>query len=110
MSVNGTNQAFAWVVRSGDLGQIAFVEQRQLQRASLGESLDLWRAQRGDPIEPGGLEVLVDPRRGDHAAVANQHHMLEAEAALQLLNLRRQPPSRSIAGSPVFATTEPGRR
>ena len=89
IGVAADDQAFAWIVRGGDLGQVPLVEQRKLQRAGLGEGLDLRRAQRGDPVEPGGLEVLADPRRGDHAPVADQHQVLEAKAALQRLDLAR---------------------
>ena len=37
----------------GDAGDVALVEQRELQRAALQQPLDRRRAQRGDPIEAG---------------------------------------------------------
>ena len=55
-----------------------------------GERLDGGRPERGDPVEPGGLQLLFDPGTGDHAAVADQHHPLQAEAFLQLVDLRGQ--------------------
>ena len=45
------------------------------------------RAQGGDPVEPGGAQILVDARLGDHAAIADQHDVVDGEAALQLRNL-----------------------
>ena len=39
---------------------------------------------------PADFDVLGDARLGDHAAVADQHHMAEAEALLELVDLRRQ--------------------
>ena len=38
---------------------------------------------------PGGLQLL-DPGAGDHAAIADQHHPLQAEAFPQLGNLHGQ--------------------
>ena len=52
--------------------------------------LDRRGAQRGDPVEPGGLDVFGDARLGDHAAVADQDDMVEAEALLELLDLGGQ--------------------
>src|SRR5512147_1021802 len=36
----------------------------------------------------GGLQLFFDPGTGDHAAVADQHHPLQTEASLQLVDLR----------------------
>jgi hypothetical protein len=58
--------------RLADSSRIALVTQGQLQAAGLCEAADRWRPQRGDPVEPGGLEDLLDPRLGDHAAIADQ--------------------------------------
>ena len=45
--------------------------------------MDLWRAQRSNPIEPvGGLELVANPRTGQHAAVAHQYDALERETLL----------------------------
>jgi hypothetical protein len=66
---------------------IAIVEQRQLQRAGFDERLDLRRAQGGDPVEPGRLEILADAGMGDEAAVAHHDHAGEAKARLELLHL-----------------------
>jgi hypothetical protein len=43
------NQALARIVGAADLGQIALVEQRQLQRPAVGQGADRRRPQRGDP-------------------------------------------------------------
>ena len=39
---------------------------------------------------PADADVLGDARLGDHAAVADQDHMVEVEALLELLDLGRQ--------------------
>ena len=90
VGVAADHQPFAGKLGRGDLGQMAFVEQRELQGAAIGQGLNLWRAQAGDPVEAAGLEVLAQPRLRDHAAVADQHHVLQAKAALQFLDLSRQ--------------------
>jgi hypothetical protein len=49
------DQALAGVVGAGDLGKVALVKQRQLQRAVLGgEGLDRGRPQRGIQSSPAG--------------------------------------------------------
>ena len=75
------------IVGRGDLGQVTIVEQRQLQRAAIRQLLDARRPERGDPVQPGRLEILADARAGDHAAVANHDHTVQAEAELELLHL-----------------------
>ena len=50
IGVAADDQAFAWIVRGGDLGQVALIEQRELQPAGFGQSLDLRRSQGGDPV------------------------------------------------------------
>jgi hypothetical protein len=44
-------------------------------------------AQRRDPVEAGRGEIGVGAGLGDHAAVADQHHVVEVEALLQLADL-----------------------
>ncbi len=46
-------------------------------------------AQRGDPVEPGRAQGLLDARGGEHAAVADQDHVAQPEALLQLGDLSR---------------------
>ena len=46
--------------------------------------------QRRQPVETGRSEVFLDPGLGNHAAIAHQHHAGQAEALLQLRDLRRQ--------------------
>ena len=50
--------------------------------------LDRRPPQGGDPVQPGGAQCLIDPRAGQHAAVADQHHVAQPEALLQLGDLR----------------------
>jgi hypothetical protein len=47
----------------------------------------LWRTQAGDPVQPGRLEILADAGRRDHAAVTDQHQMLEPEPLPQFVDL-----------------------
>ena len=85
------HQAFARIVGAGDLGHVAVIEQRGLQRPALGrELLDRRSPQRGDPIQTGRAQRLLDPRAGQQSAVAHHHHALQLEALLQLVDLRRQ--------------------
>ena len=85
------DQTFARIVRALDLGQVAVVEQVGLQGAALGgKRLDGGRAQGGDPVEASRFQLLLDARRGDHAAVTHEDHALQAEALLQLGDLGGQ--------------------
>ena len=99
IGIAANNQPFARIIGGGDLGEIALIEQRQLQWTRLGEFLDLRCAQAGDPIEAGWLDVLANARRGDHAAITDQNHMLETEALLQLVDPCCQ--RAGIAGIPL---------
>jgi len=93
VAIAAHDQPLAREVGRADLGQVPFVEQRELQRPLiLHQGLDLRRPQAGDPVQPGGDEIVAKPGRGDHAAVAHQHHALDAEPALELVDLRLQRP------------------
>ena len=46
--------------------------------------------ERGDPVEPGGPQLVADAGAGDHAAVPDQHHPRQPEALFELVDLRRQ--------------------
>ena len=82
------HQPLAGIIRAGDLGQIALVEQRELQGSvRSGERLDGRGAQRGDPVEPGRDQILAQPCLGDHAAIPDQDYAAEAEAMLELVDL-----------------------
>jgi hypothetical protein len=85
------HQAFARVVGAGDLGHVAVIEQRGLQRPARGrELLDRRGPQCGDPIQTSRAQRLLDARAGQHSAVADHHDALQLEALLQLVDLRRQ--------------------
>ena len=71
----------------GDLGQVLGIEQGQLQRAVADQFLDLRGAQRGDPVQLRGPDVLAQPRRGQHAPVPDQHHLADREPVLDLGDL-----------------------
>src|ERR1700722_14735976 len=82
------DEALAREVRTFDLGQVALVEQRELQGSALGgELLDRRGSQRGDPVEPGRLELVLDAGLRDHPAVADHDDTLEPEAVLELGDL-----------------------
>ncbi len=66
------------------------VEQGQLQRVGLDEGLDLRGAQRGDPIQLGGAQLIADARAGEHAAVPDQADPGEPEAFFELGDLGAQ--------------------
>ena len=87
VGIAADDQPLAGIIGCGDRGHVALVEQRELQGAAVQQRLDRRRAQRGDPVEPGRFDLLGDARLGDHAAVADQHHVVEAEALLQLVDL-----------------------
>ncbi len=73
----------------GDLDQICLVEERHLQLAIAGQFLNLSGTQGGDPFDAvSGGQVLADAGAGDHAAVADEHDLLQAEAEAQLIYLR----------------------
>ena len=72
-----------------ELEQVALVEQVHLQGAVVQQAADLAALQRGDPAEAFGLQLL-DRSLRDHAAIADQHHVVQAELAAQLVGLRQQ--------------------
>src|SRR6202007_1833457 len=80
------HQTFTRIIGAGDLGHVAVIKQRGLQRpARGGELLDCRRPQRGDPIQTGRAQRLLDARAGQQPAVAHHHHALQLEALLQLV-------------------------
>ena len=90
VGIAADDQPLAGEVGRGDRRHVALVEQRQLQGPAVHQRLDGRGAQRADPVQPGRLEVLVDPGLGDQAAVADQHHVGEVEALLELVDLRAE--------------------
>ena len=90
IGIAADHQPLAGILRRCDGRHVALIEQRQLQSAAVQQVLDRRPAQRGDPVQAGGSDVLADARLGDHTAIADQHDMLKAEALLELVDLRRQ--------------------
>ena len=82
------NQPLARIGIAADFGQVGVVEHRALHRAGAHQLADRGRAQRRDPIEPRRGDLLTDTRFGEHPAVADEHHPLQAKAPAQLLELR----------------------
>ena len=79
------------IVGLDDLGHVAVVEERQLQGSVVDcQRLDGGRPERGDPVQPGRLQIVLDARRDDHPAVADQHHPPRPEAFLELVDLHSQ--------------------
>ena len=65
------------------------VEQRRGDGAGSDQLADGRCAQRGDPAQPVDAgEVLADAGRGQHPAVADEHHAVEAESGADLVDLR----------------------
>jgi hypothetical protein len=81
------DQPLARIVVRGDLGQVALVEERQLELARLHELRQLGRLERCDPGGALGLRQQLEVRLGDHAAVRDHDHALQREAHPQLLDL-----------------------
>src|SRR5207253_4572037 len=81
------DQPLAGEVGGGDLGEVLLIEQGQLERAVVGHELaDGGGAQRGDPSVGIGprrpvfqLVQGLDPGGGDHPAVPDHDHFLQAE-------------------------------
>ncbi len=63
------------------------VEQGQLQVPVADQRLDLRGAQRGDPVQARGADVLAQPGGGQHAPVPDQHHLGDPEPVLDLGHL-----------------------
>ena len=81
------HQPLAGEVRGGDLGQVLGIEQGQLQVPAADQRLDLRGAQRGDPVQVSGADVLAQPGGGQHAPVPDQHHLGDPEPVLDLGHL-----------------------
>ena len=87
LGVATNNQPLARKLGRRHRRDVAFVEQRHLQISAADQALQRRRAQGGDPVETGGAQILVDARLRDHAAIADQHDMVESEALLQFGDL-----------------------
>ena len=81
------HQPFIRIVRTADLGHIACVEQGELQQPAVRQLADRWCTQCGDPIEARRAQSLLDPSTGNHAAIADHHHVAQPEALFQLGDL-----------------------
>jgi hypothetical protein len=90
LGVAADDQALARIVIGCDAGEITLIEQRELKDPGIDQGTDLRGAQGGDPVEPSWLDILLDACLGDHAAVADEHHMAELEPLLELVDLGRQ--------------------
>ena len=82
------DQTLARIVRRADLGEIAGVEERELQLALVDQGLDLRCAQAADPVEPVRLQILANTGAGDHAAITDEDDAAQPEARLELVDLR----------------------
>ena len=81
------DEPFARIIGRGNGRHVALVEQRHLQGSGFGECPDGRRAQRRDPVEPRRSDLGIDARLRDHPAVADQHHVLDREALVDLVDL-----------------------
>ena len=82
------DEPLARIIGRRDGGHVALVEQRHLQGSGVRQLPDRRRPQRRDPVEPRRGDLGVDARLRDHPAVADQHHMRQREALLDLVDLR----------------------
>jgi hypothetical protein len=74
------DQPLVRVVRVGDLGQVALIEQRQLQRPVVtGQRGDRRCPQAGQPAQPAEVFQRLDPGGGDHAPVADHDQVGQPE-------------------------------
>ncbi len=74
------DQPFRGVVGVADFGEVDGVEQRHLQGPVIGgQRGDLRGPQRGQPADPAQLCQGGDAGSGDHAAVADHHHVGQRE-------------------------------
>ena len=86
--VPADDQPLAGELIAGDIGEVALVEERGLHSPGADEIADRRRTERCDPRHPVEvLEFLANAGGGQHPPVANQHHVGEAEAAPDLLDL-----------------------
>ena len=81
------HQPLTRIIRRRHRSHVARVEQRELYGTAVQQFLDRRSAQRADPVQSGRSDVRADACLSDHTAVADQHHVLEAEALLELVDL-----------------------
>ena len=77
--VTADNEALTREQRRTDLGQVCLIKQRLLQVARGHQRTDLLRLQRADEVDA----LLFEGDRvrlGDHAAVTDEHDLLDPEA------------------------------
>jgi hypothetical protein len=74
----------------GEFEQVAFVEEPQLQGPLAGQHTQAAGFQCGNPLQPALGPERIDMGLGDHATVAHQHHLIDAEALAQLRDLRHE--------------------
>jgi hypothetical protein len=71
-----------------DLGEIALVEERELDLPRLDQLADGRGPQRRDPIQAlDRFDLISDPGFRDHAPISHQHHARELETMAELLDL-----------------------
>ena len=82
------DEVLTGIIGALDLGEIALVEERELDLPRLDERPDGRGAQRRDPIQTlDRFDLIADPGFGDHPPISHQHHTRELETMAQLLDL-----------------------
>ena len=81
------DEALFGVVGVGDLEQVLFVEQAELDGALSGQGLDLGSTQCSDEAELGGDDIVPEAGLGEHPPVADDTDVRDAEALTQLFHL-----------------------
>ena len=87
-AIAADDEPLARIIGRRDGRHVALVEQRHLQGSGFRELPDGRRAgESGHPVEPHRGDLAIDARLRDHPAVADQDHVIEREALLDLVDL-----------------------
>ena len=79
------HEALAGKVGTADLGEVALVEERELQDTLLDQAADGGGAQGADPVDPTPFAQALDARAREHAPIARHDQALDAEALREQL-------------------------
>ena len=71
----------------GDLEQVLFIEQAELDGALFDQGLDLESTQCGDEVELGRDDVVFEAGLGEHSPVAHETDLRDGETLFQLFHL-----------------------
>src|SRR4030088_3065494 len=98
--VPACDETLAREVGMGELEQVAFIEEIGLDMLVIDQHLDCATLECSNPIDAVGLADLLDCPLRDHAAVADDHHLLDTKVLSQPLHLRQE--GLAIAGIAIM--------